>query len=110
MSRAERRRQAREQRKAESRDIEVARMFGMSPGFNGGDNYGLPEKVSRQWIVEHSEEGQLGTVPIPAAHRDGLITHAIYWADCDHIGTALDGQCSCETDDSVPWTLSEFEG
>ena len=49
--------------------------FGMSPNMAFHD-YGLPERVSRQWVVDNTEPGEdLGVVPIPLEHRDGLFTH-----------------------------------
>lgn len=96
--------------KAGKRNTRAIRMYGPSPEFHGGDYYGLPSEVSRQWVVEHSEEDELGAVPIPAERKDGVFTHAIYWADCEHIGTELDRRCRCAYDYRVPWSLAQFEG
>ena len=77
----------------------------------GGADYGMPERVSRQWVVERSAPGEpLGTVPVPSALRNGLVTHAVYRPDCIHVGTALDGHCACEADETVEWELSEHQG
>ena len=50
----------------------------MSTGFVPDDNYGLPERATRQWITDNSEPDEFGTVPIPLDHQDGLTTHATY--------------------------------
>ena len=79
--------------------------IGMSTEFGPDDHYGLPQRVTRQWIAENSEPDEFGTVPIPSDHQDDLITHATYWPECDHIEP-----CGCHEDDSVMWTLEEFSG
>ena len=79
--------------------------LGASPDLGPNDRYGLPERVTRQWIAEHSEPDEFGTVPIPANSQDDLFTHATYWPECDHIEP-----CGCHEDDSVMWTLEEFSG
>ena len=71
MNRAERRRQAREQAKAD-KHLPLAggggggmSGFGMSPDFAPSD-YGMPKRATRQWVVENSTEGEgLGIVPDP---------------------------------------------
>jgi hypothetical protein len=92
------------------------RAFGESADPTTNDGYGLPEQVTRQWIVMNSgpDEG-LGNVPIPTAHRDGLFTHAEYEPACDHLTARLspDGigeECNCYYDESVPWKLVAFSG
>lgn len=79
--------------------------MGMSVEFGPNDRYGLPERTTRQWIAEHSEPDDFGTVPIPANRQDDLITHATYWPECDHVEP-----CRCHEDNSVMWTLEEFSG
>ena len=69
--------------------------------------FGMPEKVSRQWVVEHSEVDELGDVPIPEDRADGLVTHAGYEPDCPH-DVAED--CQCYEDDTVMWSLQTFSG
>ena len=80
MSRAERRRQAREQAKTdkhpslgEDRIIGV----GMSPDLAPSE-YGMPRRVTRQRVVENSTEGRLGAVQIPVDRQDGVTSHAEY--------------------------------
>ncbi len=66
-----------------------------------GDRYGLPDKASRAWVVEHSETSKLGLVPIPADRLGGLFTHLRYEPDYDH------DDCRCDQDESVRWNLEE---
>lgn len=110
MSRAERRRQAREQAKADKHPSPLVPLgegsiisVGMGPGFAPSD-YGMPRRVTRQWVVENSTEGSLGTVQIPADRQDGFMSHAEYQPDCPH------EDCRCEDDESVMWELTEFSG
>ena len=63
--------------------------------------YGLPDKASRTWVVEHSETSKLGLVSIPADRRAGLFTHLQYEPDCNH------DDCHCDQDASVQWSLEE---
>ena len=77
----------------------------MSAGFVPSDNYGLPERATRQWVADNSEPHEFGTVRIPADHQDGLTTHATYWPDCDHID-----DCECDKDESMMWTLQDYSG
>ena len=73
--------------------------------------YGMPERASRQWVIEHSDlAGQtimktpdFADVPIPQDRRDGKFTHAAYSVDCDH-----EDVCACSDDDSVEWMFVEF--
>ena len=77
----------------------------MSTNLFEAAEYGMPERVTRQWIVENSDkDAGLGIVPIPLEYQDGLITHAEYWAECDHI----DEPCDCEEDSAVLWRLESF--
>ena len=79
--------------------------FEMNTGFGPGDRYGLPERATRQWIVENSEPDEFETVQIPGDRQDGLTTHATYWPDWDDIE-----DCSCHEDESVMRTLQEYSG
>ncbi len=91
--------------------MEGSRPFRRGAGDQGKGDYGMPERVSRQWVVERSAPGEpLGRVPIPSALRDGLVTHAVYRPDCMHVGTAPERHCACETDEAVEWELSEHRG
>ena len=75
------------------------------------NSYGMPQRVSRQWIVDNSEKDEgLGAVPIPMERQDELITHAIYYPECPHFDLDFDESCSCEEDDAVMWELAEFQG
>ena len=77
----------------------------MSTDFGPDDHYGLPERVTRQWIVANSEPDEFGDVQIPEDRQDGITTHATYWPDYDHID-----DCDCHQDESVMWTLQEYSG
>ena len=81
----------------------------MSPGF-ASSNFGLPERVTRQWLLERKElDEPLGTIAIPEEMQDGSTTHATYFVDCqceDYLGVS----CNCEDDDSIEWELAEFSG
>lgn len=79
--------------------------LGMSTELGPHDQYGLPQQATRQWIAEHSEPDEFGTVPIPANRQDDLFTHATYWPGCDHIEP-----CGCHEDDTVTWNLEEYSG
>ena len=80
MNRAERRRQAREQAKAD-KHLPLAGGgggsmigIGMSPDFAPSD-YGMPKRATRQWVVENSTEDEgLGT--------ELAATYASWSADC----------------------------
>ncbi len=66
----------------------------------------MPQRVSRQWIVENSDKDEgLGVVPIPREKQDGFATHVNYMPDCPH----LDETCSCDEDDTVMWELESYE-
>ena len=73
--------------------------------------FGLPDRVSRQWILEHSDlAGRIMTktpdwveVPIPEGRAGKLFTHAIYVVDCDH-----DDACVCSDDAKIAWEFVEF--
>jgi hypothetical protein len=73
--------------------------------------FGLPDRVSRQWILEHSDlAGRIMTktpdwveVPIPDGKAGQLFTHAIYVVDCDH-----EDVCACSDDDKIGWVFVEF--
>ena len=80
-------------------------VLGMSPELGPSDNYGLPQRVTRQWIAENSEPEEFGTIRIPEDQQDGLMTHATYWPDYDHIE-----DCDCDKDESIMWTLQEYSG
>lgn len=83
--------------------------IGMSSGFEDTD-YGLPERVTRHWIAANSEKGELmGVVAIPEAHQDGLMTHAVYWPECTCNDDSWE-DCACDLDESVMWTLGEYQG
>ena len=108
MSRAERRRQAREQAKTDKHpSLGEDRIIGvrMSPDLAPSD-HGMPRRVTRQWVVENSTEGRLGAVRIPVDRQDRLMSHVEYWPDCPHI----DEDCQCEDDETVMWELMEFSG
>ena len=67
----------------------------------------MPERVTRQWIVENSDkDAGLGIVSIPLEHQDGPVTHAGYWAECDHI----EETCDCEENPAVMWRLESLSG
>lgn len=77
------------------------------------DAFGMPERASRQWIVENSDKDEgLGVVPIPMEKRDGLVTHARYYPVCEHLDE--DGELEdiehCSEDESAMWELESFEG
>ena len=81
--------------------------FSMSANLSEATEYGMPERVTRQWVVENSDkDAGLGIVPIPLEHQDGLITHAEYWAECDHI----EETCDCKKNPAVMWRLESFSG
>ncbi len=88
------------------------RSFSASPGLvsSAEPYFGLPERASRQWVVENSdkEEG-LGVVPIPPDRQDGLVTHARYMVECPHFDDD-DENCSCKEDETAMWELEAFEG
>ena len=89
------------------------RSLGVSPSLvsSAEPYFGLPERASRQWIVEHSDKVEgLGVVPIPVDKQDGLVTHAQYMVDCPHFDDDDGEQCSCEEDEAVEWELVEFQG
>ena len=73
--------------------------------------YGMPERASRQWVIENSDLANrvmlktpdFADVPIPQERRDGKFTHAAYIAYCDH-----EEVCACSDDDSVEWVFVEF--
>ena len=72
----------------------------------GHDNYGLPEKASRQWLEEHSDKDEgLGIVPIPVNYQDDHFTHAQYMVFCEH-----EEDCQCEEDPNGVWELESFSG
>ena len=79
----------------------------MSRGFMAEKStFGLPEKVSRQWIEQHSDMNEgLGIVSIPADQQDGFFTHAEYVAVCEH-----EDECQCEDDPAVMWELESYSG
>ena len=135
LKRAERRRQAREQEKSQGHNsapcpnghpeqAEAWMLHGIPPAkcprcgeipqFGGSHRsvnevepaeYGMPERVTRQWIVENSDkDAGLGVVQIPPAYQDGTCTHAEYWAECEHI----EEPCDCEKDSAVMWRLESF--
>ena len=81
--------------------------FSMSANLSEATEYGMPERVTRQWIVENSDkDAGLGIVPILLEHQDGLITHAEYWAECDHI----EETCDCKENPTVMWRLEAIAG
>ena len=88
--------------------VSSLRTVSASPGMVSAD-HGLPIRVTRQWLLENSDSGEFGTVPIPSGQQDGLFTHATYMVehtkDCD-----LDGECECEEDESGMWELFEYSG
>ena len=73
--------------------------------------HGMPERVTRQWVIEHSgwadrvfiKTPDWAEVPIPEDRRDDDATHAIYLVGCDH-----EDFCTCSDDDSLEWTFVEY--
>ena len=73
--------------------------------------FGMPDRVSRQWVIEHSDlAGRIMTktpawveVPIPEGRAGQLFTHACYVVECDH-----EEACACADDNSVEWMFVEF--
>ena len=72
----------------------------------------MPERVTRHWIVEHSdkEEG-LGSVKIPDNISEGIMggifTHAMYSPQCEH---DEEDYGHCDEDVAVEWELVEYSG
>ena len=74
---------------------------------DGLADYGMPARVTRQWLVENSDKDEwLGIVPIPLESQDGSFTHAEYMAECDHV----EETCDCAEDATVMWRLESFSG
>ena len=73
--------------------------------------FGMLERVSRQWVIEHSDlAGRIMIktpdcveVPIPEGRAGQLFTHACYVVDCDH-----EEACACADDNSVEWIFVEY--
>ena len=73
--------------------------------------YGMPDRVSRQWVFEHSgwadrvfvKTPDWAELPIPEDRRDIAFSHAVYVVNCDH-----DDYCTCSDDDSVEWGFVEY--
>ena len=72
------------------------------------DQYGLPLKVSRQWLEEHSEPDEFAAVPIPERYQDGLFTHAEYEVPCTCKEVTFD--CPCSEDPNATWELASYSG
>ncbi len=74
--------------------------------------HGMPDQVTRQWVIEHAgwadrvfvKTPDWADVPIPEDQRDDDATHAVYLVDCDHD----EDYCGCSDDDSVEWTFVEY--
>lgn len=74
-------------------------------------HFGMPERVSRLWILERSNlAGRIMTktpedavVPIVDGRGGKLFTHALYIVDCEH-----EDVCGCSDDDAVPWMFVEY--
>ena len=74
-------------------------------------HFGMPDRPSRQWILEQS--GLAGRimaktpgevmVPIPDSRASQLFTHALYVTGCYH-----EEGCACPDDDAVAWQFVEF--
>ncbi len=85
-------------------------MLGKFPRDRAGD-YGLPERASRQWVIENAglaDKVMLKTpdwvdIPIPGDRSSEGFTHACYLVLCDH-----EDFCTCSDDDSLEWTFVEF--
>ncbi|MDE2937491.1 MAG: hypothetical protein OXR67_01015 [Chloroflexota bacterium] len=74
-------------------------------------HFGMPDRPTRQWILEHSElagrimvktPGEI-MVPIPDSRAGELFTHALYVTGCYH-----EEECACPDDDAVTWQFVEF--
>ena len=72
--------------------------------------YGLPLKVSRHWVEEHSEPDEFGAVPLPSQNRapQDIFTHAIYAVECTCESITVD--CPCSEDPGATWELMEYSG
>ena len=115
-TRAERRRRLREEARGQQGhgqdliglpELEGLRMMGMTPGFLEFANFGgLPERASREWVMENRDES--GEVPMP--HPSMGMTHAEYEPDCEK--WLVECECSdpCEDDPNVEWVISMFSG
>lgn len=74
-------------------------------------HFGMPDRPSRQWILEQSGlSGRVmvttpreAKVPIPEGRAAQLFTHALYVVDCDD-----EEECVCSNDDTVPWVFVEY--
>ena len=77
--------------------------YSVAKNHHSQDHYGLPETVTRQWLLENSDKDNLGDVPIPHNRRGGLFTHVRYEPDCE------DGQDSDNLqDESLKWTVTQY--
>lgn len=86
-------------------------MFGSLFDRLPASHFGMPDRPSRRWILEHS--GLAGRimvktpseimVPILDSRAGQLFTHALYVTGCYH-----EEECPCPDDDAVPWQFVEF--
>ena len=86
-------------------------MFNSLLGRLPASHFGMPDRPSRGWILEHSglagrimvkTPGEI-MVPIPHFRAGQLFTHALYVTGCYH-----EEECACSDDDAVPWQFVEF--
>ncbi len=124
MNRAEWRRQLREQRKDAKRsestydsviprhltadDWSGIRTMQVSSNL-APNNYGMPERAKRSWVMEHLDPDGSGEIPITTENQDGTFTHAVYVVDC-RCDDPLGQSCKCEDDESIEWVLESFSG
>ena len=83
-----------------------------SAGF-GPRGRDIPEVVTRQWVVEHSADGDLGLVQLTPEQQDGVFTHARYRAECTHFIKVEVEDIDfghCNENEEVNWKLDGFEG
>ena len=86
-------------------------MFGSIFDRLPASHFGMPERTSRQWILEQSNLAEriliktpnVIELPIPNGKGGKLFTHALYTVYCNH-----KEPCSCADNDVVPWIFVEY--